>query len=82
MEEAFASGEVEFEDGYAPFCKHIFVENFVGARVGAAKITSENEHLLRSGYSKRRLEELAVLTRSPELSDRLLWNSSKVALQR
>lgn len=50
-------------DGYAPFCKHVFIPNFVGAKLGALKITPENAHLLRSGYSKRRPEELAVLTR-------------------
>jgi hypothetical protein len=50
-------------DGYAPFCKHVFVPNFVGAPLGALPITPDNEHLLRSGYSARRPEELAVLTR-------------------
>jgi hypothetical protein len=51
-------------DGYAPFCKHVFVPNFVGARVGALTITDENRSKLHSGYTKRRPEELAVLTRS------------------
>lgn len=50
-------------EGYAPFCKHLFVPNFVGATVGALPITEENRHLLRSGYTSRRPEELAVLTR-------------------
>lgn len=50
-------------DGYAPFCKHVFIPNEWGCRVGALLITDENRHLLRSGYSKRRPEELAVLTR-------------------
>lgn len=50
-------------DGYAPFCKHVFVPNFVGAKLGALEITDANRHLLRSGYTKRRPEELAVLTR-------------------
>eukprot|EP00803_Ostreobium_quekettii_P010387 evm.model.scf_1047.3 EVM.evm.TU.scf_1047.3 scf_1047:41050-44207(+) len=50
-------------DGYAPFCKHIFVKNFVGAKAGAMAITKENRGLLLSGYTKRRPEELAVLTR-------------------
>ncbi|KAG2452022.1 hypothetical protein HYH02_003060 [Chlamydomonas schloesseri] len=50
-------------DGYAPFCKHIFVPNFVGARLGALTITDANRGLLRSGYTKRRPEEMAVLTR-------------------
>ncbi|KAL4430946.1 hypothetical protein ABPG75_006202 [Micractinium tetrahymenae] len=50
-------------DGYAPFCKHIFVPNFTGAPVGALPITDANRHLLQSGYTRRRPEELAVLTR-------------------
>lgn len=50
-------------DGYAPFCKHVFVPNFVGAKLGALEITPANRHLLQSAYSKRRPEELAVLTR-------------------
>lgn len=50
-------------DGYAPFCKHVFLPNFTGATVGSLAITPGNRHLLRSGYTKRRPEELAVLTR-------------------
>lgn len=51
-------------DGYAPFCKHIFVKNWVpGVSVGAAKITPENVHLLQSGYKARTEKELAVLCR-------------------
>lgn len=50
-------------DGYAPFCKHIFVHNFVGARLGAMQITDANRHLLQCGYSRRRPEELPVLAR-------------------
>jgi hypothetical protein len=50
-------------DGYAPFCKHIFVPNFVGAKLGALEITDANRPLLQSGYTKRRPEEMAVLTR-------------------
>lgn len=50
-------------DGYAPFCKHVFVPNFVGAQVGALAIKEQNRHLLRSAYVKRRPEELAVLAR-------------------
>ena len=49
--------------GYAPFCKHIFVENFTDALDGCAEITLDNRHLLKSGYAARRPEELAVLTR-------------------
>ena len=50
-------------DGYAPFCKHVFVPNEYDCTVGALPITDENKHLLRSGYTRRRPEEFAVLTR-------------------
>ena len=72
-------------DGYAPFCKHIFVRNFVGARLGAMQITDANRHLLQCGYSRRRPEELPVLTRwlaSPPARSSLLLTgcaSNKIA---
>ena len=53
----------ELVGGYAPFCKHIFVPNFAGARLGSLAITQENRHLLQSAYSRRRPEELPVLSR-------------------
>ena len=34
----------------APFCKHLFVPNFVGAVGDTVQITDDNCHLLRSGY--------------------------------
>ena len=53
----------ELVSGYAPFCKHIFVPNFPGAKLGSLAITKDNVHLLKSGYSRRRPEELPVLSR-------------------
>ncbi len=50
-------------DGYAPFCKHIFVPNFTGAKQGSLAINQTNRQLLRTGYSRRRPEELPVLSR-------------------
>ncbi|KAI9026141.1 hypothetical protein DFJ74DRAFT_663319 [Hyaloraphidium curvatum] len=49
-------------DGYAPFCKHIFVRNFVpGLRCGYAPLTEENRGLVESGYEARTPKELPVL---------------------
>lgn len=59
----------ELVGGYAPFCKHIFVPNFAGARLGSLAITQENRHLLQSAYSRRRPEELPVLSRWFQLQD-------------
>lgn len=52
-------------DGYAPFCKHFFVKNFIGAHVKTpiVRITPENNHQLVTGYEARTPEELPVLAR-------------------
>jgi len=49
--------------GYAPFCKHLFIENPSPTRCGFAPVTDANRHLLKSGYVARREGELAVLER-------------------
>jgi hypothetical protein len=50
-------------DGYAPFCKHIFMENCVGATLPYVKLTPELEPLVRSAYEARNDKELPVLAR-------------------
>ncbi len=50
-------------DGYAPFCKHLFLENSSATRSAFAPITDENRAYLRSGYIARRDGERAVLER-------------------
>jgi len=54
-------------DGYAPFCKHVFLPNPItrgpGLPVGACPINDRTAPLLRSGYRSRRPEELPVLSR-------------------
>jgi len=82
----------ELVDGYAPFCKHVFVPNFIGADLGALEITEENQSLLRSGYSRRKPEELPVLTRwFPEslvqmkrakMLDIILYSREQLVLER
>lgn len=62
VEEAHRGG-AQLREGYAPFCKHVFIPNFTDATVGAEAVTPQNAHLLRSGYQKRRPEEAAVLAR-------------------
>jgi hypothetical protein len=57
--------EDALREGYAPFCKHLFVVNdFTDAQVNVLPITSENEHLLRSKYEARNEKEVPVLSRS------------------
>ena len=48
-------------DGYAPFCKHVFVPNFTPAVTPYLEITEANRPLLRSGYDARSEQELPVL---------------------
>ena len=58
-----AAGASGLKEGYAPFCKHLFVENFTDTACAYAEITPENEQFLRSGYSARNERELPVLAR-------------------
>lgn len=52
------------KDGYAPFCKHVFLVNdFTDARVNVLPITDENESMLRCKYEARNEKELPVLSR-------------------
>eukprot|EP00590_Aulacoseira_subarctica_P000597 CAMPEP_0172415242 /NCGR_PEP_ID=MMETSP1064-20121228/1705_1 /TAXON_ID=202472 /ORGANISM="Aulacoseira subarctica , Strain CCAP 1002/5" /LENGTH=175 /DNA_ID=CAMNT_0013152167 /DNA_START=400 /DNA_END=927 /DNA_ORIENTATION=- len=63
VNDRYCSNPAAFKDGYAPFCKHLFVPNFTDARVNVLPITKENEHLLRTKYDARNEKELPVLTR-------------------
>lgn len=60
INEFYESG-VPLVDGYAPFCKHLFVPNFANIKCGYAKITPENKHLVESCYEARKENELPVL---------------------
>lgn len=54
----------QLRDGYAPFCKHLFLVNdFSDVRVNVLPITRENEQYLRTRYEARNEDELPVLTR-------------------
>ena len=59
----YHDGGKPLAEGYAQFCKHIFVPNFAGAKLGSLGITQQNRHVLQTGYSRRRPEELPVLSR-------------------
>jgi len=63
INEYYEKGGKKLVDGYAPFCKHVFVPNFTPAASAALRITPENEHLLKSAYHARTEKELPVLTR-------------------
>lgn len=63
FEQKLTSHVVIWRDGYAPFCKLLFVRNFTNACVGTMPITPENEWCLKSAYKSRNDEELPVLVR-------------------
>lgn len=61
VNEFYASGSYPLVDGYAPFCKHIFIPNFAGVKCGYAIKTDTNRNFVKSGYEARKENELAVL---------------------
>ncbi|CAN0068245.1 unnamed protein product, partial [Hapterophycus canaliculatus] len=63
VNEIFRASGGNLVEGYAPFCKHVFVPNFAGVKTSTVKITPENEKLLVTGYEARTEKELPVLSR-------------------
>ena len=55
--------KAELKDGYAPFCKHVFIENFTETTQSVVEVTPENEKLLQTAYEARTEKELPVLKR-------------------
>ena len=61
VNEEHVRGAAPLVDGYAPFCKHVFVPNRFASKGAALPITPENESLLRSEYEARTPKELPVI---------------------
>ncbi|KAG5179585.1 flagellar associated protein [Tribonema minus] len=59
----YLAGGGKLHEGYAEFCKHLFMKNFAGIEGSIVPITAENEPLLRTCYEARRPAELPVLLR-------------------
>ena len=54
----------QFKDGYAPFCKHLFIKNFVpNFKPNYVPITEQTEKLIKTCYETRQQNELPVLSR-------------------
>lgn len=51
------------KEGYAPFCKHIFIENFTDSVPGYVEINEKTEILIKTIYEARNEKELPVLKR-------------------
>lgn len=59
-----AQKHLQLVDGYAPFCKHIFLPNFTETVVPmCVPLTDDNKALIETDYIARRDSELPVLTR-------------------
>ncbi|GAQ79342.1 hypothetical protein KFL_000280470 [Klebsormidium nitens] len=90
VEEVYEDG-AKLVDGYADFCKHLFIPNFVGAHAGHLHIDRTNEGLLRSGYKARSASELPVLSRwfpsdqvkghETKMLDIILYSRSQLLLE-
>ena len=57
------------KEGYAPFCRHVFIPNTTDAHVDCVEITDEIAKYIKSGYRSRRDDELPVLCRWIEKKD-------------
>ncbi|XP_063900204.1 uncharacterized protein LOC135119753 [Zophobas morio] len=51
------------KDGYADFCKHLYIPNFTKAHVGSLPLSEETLPFLKTGYMARTAQELPVLCR-------------------
>jgi len=76
VNEYYSSGKYPLRDGYAPFCKHVFLPSFLeGMKSGTLTITEENVGQLRTVYEARTDKELPVMvSSSSSIGD---WDSSK-----
>ena len=64
VQDMYDKGLGKLCDGYAPYCKHLYLNNFAGLIAKSIKITPENEIALTSRYIYRPGEkELPVLKR-------------------
>lgn len=54
----------QFKEGYAPFCKHLFIKNFVpNFKPNYVPVTDQTEKLIKTCYETRQQNELPVLSR-------------------
>ncbi len=53
----------QLKEGYAPFCKHMIIENFNEFTANTTEITPENIKYLKTGYFQRNKGEASVLMR-------------------
>ena len=69
VNQAYESGSVPLVDGYAPFCKHLFIPNTFGVKCGYIEKSDEVMKHCKSGYEQRKEGELAVLVEWVDADD-------------
>ncbi len=70
VNEYYINNTNKLKDGYAPFCKHLFIENFINDLLPSAiEITDENKKFISSCYEARTEKELPVLKRFIHIKD-------------
>jgi hypothetical protein len=58
VNEFFEKSGQTLADGYAPFCKHVFMPNFTDATSPVVEITADIEPLIRTAYEARTKDEV------------------------
>lgn len=48
VNEVYQKGQTPLREGYAPFCKHLFIPNHLNVDAAYCAITDDNRHLLQS----------------------------------
>jgi hypothetical protein len=70
VNEAYENGTAPLVDGYAPFCKHLFIPNFLDVKCGYTELSSLlSPSLIKSGYEARQSSELPVLVQWVNVND-------------
>ncbi|MES1920097.1 hypothetical protein MHBO_001815, partial [Bonamia ostreae] len=73
INQLFRDKKIKLLDGYAPFCKHLIVPNFVDNCFSSIlPITAKNRHLLTTKYLARTAKELPVMVRYFKASENTL----------
>jgi hypothetical protein len=68
VNEAYENGTSRLVDGYAPFCKHLFIPNFASVKCGYTEIESVRQYV-KSGYEARQEGELPVMVQWVDSAD-------------
>ncbi|RHZ30656.1 hypothetical protein DYB26_006000 [Aphanomyces astaci] len=81
----YDNNECHLVDGYAPFCKHLFIPNFVGAKLSTAAITDSNRgHLVTQYVARTLVRYFPVEKVHPQVAshlDVILYSRAQIQLE-